>query len=63
MFPGISRILMSFNYKSCEDTECACDSYCCDTTWDLSHRGYKMYLGDVFDKKNFKFGFSARAHC
>merc|ERR1719356_930173 len=30
------------NYAPCEAAVCDCDSYCCETAWDLSCRGYYM---------------------
>ena len=36
----------SCDYEPCQDAVCACDSYCCETAWDLSCRGYEGAQGD-----------------
>jgi len=51
------------DYKPCEDAVCACDSYCCDTAWDLSCRGYQMQQGDILENNYFEVGCSARILC
>jgi len=51
------------NYKPCQDAVCNCDSYCCDTAWDLSCRGYHLNPADVVDNNYFVDGCSAKILC
>ena len=51
------------DYKPCEDAVCACDSYCCESAWDLSCRGYQMQQGDILENNYFEVGCSARLLC
>jgi len=51
------------DYAPCQDAVCACDSYCCETAWDLSCRGYELEPGDTTSSKYFSNGCSARLLC
>merc|ERR1740121_1179417 len=51
------------DYQPCQDAVCACDSYCCDTAWDLSCRGYEYAQGDVSQNNYFVDGCSAKILC
>merc|ERR1719253_2485757 len=51
------------NYTPCQDAVCACDSYCCDTAWDLSCRGYHLNAEDTVDNNYFVDGCSAKMLC
>ena len=51
------------NYTPCQDAVCACDSYCCDTAWDLSCRGYHLHSEDTVDNNYFVDGCSAKMLC
>merc|ERR1719469_508700 len=61
--PGAPSPPTGCNYKPCETAVCLCDSYCCDTAWDLSCRGYQMQSGDILDNNYFEVGCSARILC
>jgi len=37
--PGTTGDQKGCDYNPCEQAVCACDSYCCDVSWDLSCRG------------------------
>merc|ERR1712151_619066 len=51
------------DYGPCEAAVCECDSYCCDTAWDLSCRGYYMKAGDTVENNYFVPGCSAKLLC
>ena len=51
------------DYKPCKKAVCECDSYCCDTAWDLSCRGYYMKAGDTVENNYFVPGCSAKLLC
>jgi len=51
------------DYQPCQDSVCACDSYCCETAWDLSCRGYTMSAGDAVENNYFVDQCSARVLC
>lgn len=51
------------DYQPCQDAVCACDSYCCDTAWDLSCRGYETAQGDMAENNYFVDGCSAMMLC
>jgi len=54
--------LKGCDYRACQDAVCACDSYCCDTAWDKSCRGYEQEAGG--SKNNFfASGCSAKILC
>ena len=51
------------DYEPCQNAVCECDSYCCDTAWDLSCRGYYMKAGDDIENNYFVPGCSAKLLC
>ena len=51
------------DYQPCQDAVCACDSYCCESAWDLSCRGYTMNAGDAVENNYFVDQCSARNLC
>merc|ERR1712194_1003121 len=50
------------DYQPCQDSVCACDSYCCDTAWDRSCRGYFQEIGKG-QNNYFEEGCSAKILC
>jgi len=63
MKPGMAAPPKGCNYPPCEAAVCACDSYCCDTAWDLSCRGYHLKPSDTVDNNYFHDGCSAKLLC
>jgi len=63
MKPGMPEPPKGCNYTPCQDAVCACDSYCCETAWDLSCRGYHLHEGDMEDNNYFVDGCSAKILC
>jgi len=61
--PGAPKPPTGCDYKPCEAAVCECDSYCCDTAWDLSCRGYYMKAGDTIENNYFVPGCSAKLLC
>ena len=61
--PGSSPTPKGCNYKPCQDAVCACDSYCCETAWDLSCRGYEGAQGDSTENNYFVDNCSAKILC
>merc|ERR1712151_418264 len=51
------------DYEPCETAVCECDSYCCESAWDLSCRGYYMKAGDTIENNYFVPGCSAKLLC
>merc|ERR1712151_19226 len=51
------------DYEPCETAVCGCDSYCCESAWDLSCRGYYMKAGDTIENNYFVPGCSAKLLC
>jgi len=49
------------DYQPCQDAVCGCDTYCCDTAWDLSCRGYSS--NSVSPINFFEFGCTANTFC
>ena len=45
--------LKGCDYQPCQEAVCACDSYCCDTAWDKSCRGYEQEAGGVQNNVSF----------
>merc|ERR1719296_587017 len=50
------------DFQLCENAVCACDSYCCDVSWDLSCRGFEIEDGDLKDNY-FVSGCSSHLLC
>ena len=61
--PGAPKPPTGCDYAPCEAAVCECDSYCCETAWDLSCRGYYMKAGDTIENNYFVPGCSAKLLC
>merc|ERR1719253_1039881 len=61
--PGAPKPPTGCDYEPCKNAVCECDSYCCDTAWDLSCRGYYMKQGDTIENNYFVPGCSAKLLC
>jgi len=63
MKPGMPTPPKGCDYSPCESAVCDCDSYCCETAWDLSCRGYHLDPADTIDNNYFIEGCSAKLLC